>query len=93
MLKPMLGHLIIEPIKEEEKTKGGIVLPDTAEKEDPKKAKVIALGSFKDKRGNDAKSEVKKGDIIIHDAFAREVEEGNKEYQIIKYEDILAIVK
>jgi len=93
MLQPLMGYLLIEPIKEEEKTKSGIVLPDTAEKGDPKKGKIIALGSFKDKKGNDAKAEVKKGDIIIHDAFAREVKEGNKEYQIIKYEDVLAVIK
>jgi len=93
MIKPLTNHLIIEPIKEEEKTKGGIVLPDTAEKEDPKKGKVISLGRFVDKDGNDAKPEVAKGDIVIHDAFAREIKEGNKEYQIIKYEDIMAIVK
>ena len=93
MLNLMTGYLLIEPMKEEEKTKSGIVLPDTAEKEDPKKGKIIALGSFKDKKGNDAKAEVKKGDVVIHDAFARDVKDGDKEYQIIKYEDILAIVK
>ena len=93
MLKPMTGHLLIDPLKEDEKTKGGIVLPDTAEKEDPKKGKIVALGGFRNKQGNDVKPEVKKGDIIVHDAFAREIKDGNKEYQIIKYEDILAIVE
>ena len=90
MLVPLTGHLVIEPIVEEEKTKSGIVLPETSEKEDPKKGKIIALGKLFNRAGKEIKPEVKKGDIVVHDAYAREIKEGSKEYQIIKYEDILA---
>jgi chaperonin GroES len=93
MIKPLANQVLIEPISEKEKTKSGIVLPDTAEKEESKKAKVLALGKIINQDGKEIKAEVKKGDVIVHDGFGREISEDKKEYQIIKYEDILAVIK
>lgn len=93
MIEPLTNYLLVEKVKEEEKTASGIVLPETSEKEDSKKAKVVALGKIVDKHGKEVKPHVKKGDIIIHDAFARDIVEDDKEYQLIKYDDIMAIVK
>lgn len=93
MIKPLSNQVLIEQVKEEDKISGGIVLPETAEKEESKKAKVISLGKITDEKGNEIKAEVKAGDIIIHDAFGHDIKEGDKEYQIISYKDILAIIK
>ena len=92
MIKPLTNQVLIEPVTEEEKTKGGIVLPDTAEKEDSKKAKIVALGAVV-MNGKNIKPEVKKGDLVIHDGFGRELKEKDKKFQLIKYEDILAVIK
>lgn len=46
-IKPLFDHVLIEPIKEEEKTKTGILLPETAEKEKPEQGRVIAIGPGK----------------------------------------------
>ena len=92
MIKPLTNQVLIEPITEEEKTKGGIVLPDTAEKEESKKAKIVALGAVVI-NGKKMIPEVKKGDLVIHDGFGRELKEKGKKYQLIKYEDILAVIK
>jgi chaperonin GroES len=93
MIKPLSNQVLIEKIDENQKTKSGIVLPETVDKEESKKAKIIALGKIINDQGKELRPEVKKGDIIIHDGFGREISEGKKEYQLIKYEDILAVIK
>ena len=93
-LKPIGDKVIVEILKAEEKTKGGIILPDTA-KEKPQEAKVIAVGSGKTlANGKVVTPEVKTGDIIIFGKYSgNEVKVTDKEYLIIEADDILAIVK
>lgn len=93
-LKPIGDKVIVEILKAEEKTKGGIILPDTA-KEKPQEAKVIAVGSGKTlASGKVVAPEVKEGDIIIFGKYSgSEVKIENKEYLIIESDDILAVVK
>lgn len=90
-LKPLAGKVIIEVLKAEEKTKGGIILPDTA-KEKPQEAKVIAVGAGKTtKDGKVIEPEVKDGDIILFSKYSgNEVKLGESEYLIIEQDDILA---
>jgi len=94
MLKPLSDHIVIEPLREEKK-KGGIILPDTVEKERQEKGKVIAVGSGKlDANGKRIPPEVKKGDIVIFTKYGpNEVKIDGKEYLIAREDDILAIVK
>ena len=92
MLKPLTNHVVIEPLKEETKTKAGIVIPETAEKEEPKKGRVVAIGKIIQK-GEEIKPGFKIGDVIIHDAYASTIKDEKKEYLIIKYSDILAVIK
>ena len=94
-IKPIADHILIEPIKEEEKTKAGILLPDTAEKERPEQGKIIAVGpGRKDKKGNFTPLEVKKGDRVLFTKYGpNEIKVGDKEYLIAKEEDILAIIE
>lgn len=93
-LKPLGDKVIVEVLSAEEKTKGGIILPDTA-KEKPQEAKVIAVGSGKTlENGKVVAPEVKTGDIVIFGKYSgSEVKVDDKEYLIIDADDILAIVK
>ena len=93
-LKPLGGKIIVEVLKAEDKTRGGIILPDTA-KEKPQEAKVIAVGSGKTlENGKVIAPDVKAGDIVIFGKYSgSEVKVDGKEYLIIDADDILAIVK
>lgn len=92
-IKPLGDKILVEILEAEEKTKGGIVLPDTA-KEKPQKAKVIAVG--KGKVTDDGKvvpPEVKKGDIVLFGKYSgTELKLDDKELLMLREEDILGIV-
>jgi chaperonin GroES len=81
----------VEPLEAEEKTKGGIVLPDSA-KEKPQKAKVIAVGPGRvTDDGKRIAPSVKKGDTVVFAKYGgSEVEVDDKEYIILRESDILA---
>ncbi|MGC9046617.1 MAG: co-chaperone GroES [Minisyncoccia bacterium] len=95
MFKPIHDKVIIEPIEEEQKTKGGIVLPDTVEKEKPIKGKIIATGPGKrDNNGQIIPMSVKVGDIVLFKKYGPdEFEIDNKKYLIGDEDDILAIIE
>ncbi|MEK7503774.1 MAG: co-chaperone GroES [Patescibacteria group bacterium] len=94
-IKPISDHVLIEPIKGEEKSKGGILLPQTAEKERPEQGKVIAVGpGKKDETGKIIPLEVKAGDRVLFTKYGpNEIKVDDKEYLIAKEEDILAIIE
>ena len=87
--------MIIEPITQEEKTKGGIVLPDTVSKERPEQGKVVAVGSGRlNTKGERMPMEVKKGDVVLFSKYGpNEVKVDGKEYLVAKEDDILAILE
>lgn len=93
-IQPLADRIVVEVLAAKEKTKSGIVLPDTA-KEKPQEAKVIAIG--KGKVTDDGKTvapEVKVGDTILFGKYSgTEITMDDKEYLILREEDILAIVK
>ena len=93
-LKPIGDKIIVEILDAEEKTKGGIVIPDTA-KEKPQQGKVIAVGNGKTlSNGKVVPPSVKPGDRIIFGKYSgNEVAVEESEYLIVNEEDILAIVK
>lgn len=85
-IQPLGENVLIEPLKADAKTASGIVLPDTSE-EKPQEGMVIATG-------DDKKIKVKKGQKIIYSKYSgNEIKVGEKEYLLVKNEDILAIVK
>ena len=94
-IKPLDDHILIEPIKGEEKTKMGILLPETAEKESPEQGKVIAVGPGKKLPSGERMSmDIKKGDKVLFTKYGpNEIKVDNKEYLIAKEEDILAILE
>ncbi|OGZ26944.1 MAG: co-chaperone GroES [Candidatus Nealsonbacteria bacterium RIFOXYB1_FULL_40_15] len=94
-IKPLSDHVLIEPIKGEEKTKSGILLPETAEKERPEQGRVIAAGEGKkNSSGKSFPMEVKKGDKVLFSKYGpTEIKVEGKDYLIAKQEDILAIIE
>jgi chaperonin GroES len=94
-IKPLADHILIEPIKEEERTKAGILLPETAEKERPEQGKVIAIGpGRKTSAGKIIPLEVKVGDKVLFTKYGpNEIKVDDKEYLIAKEEEILAILE
>lgn len=93
-IQPLSDHVLIEPLRQEEKTKSGILLPETVEKEKPEQGKVIAVGpGKKTEDGKVIPMEVKEGDVVLFTKYGpNEVKVGEKEYLIAKEEDILAII-
>ncbi len=92
-IRPLGDKVLIKRLEAEEKTAGGIVLPDTA-KEKPKQGKVIAVGDGKQlESGEKAPFQVKKGDTILFGSFAgTEVTVDGEEYLLMSEDDILAII-
>ena len=94
IIKPLSDHVLIEPLRQEEKTKSGILLPETAEKEKPEQGKIIAVGpGKKTEDGKIIPMEVKEGDVVLFTKYGpNEVTVNEKEYLIAREEDILAII-
>ena len=88
-VKPLADRVIIEPATAEEKTAGGIIIPDTA-KEKPKKGKIIAAGNGK----KDEPLTVKAGDTVLYGQYSgTEIKIDGGDYLIMRESDIFAIVK
>ena len=94
-ITPLSDHILIEALKQEEKTKSGILLPETVEKEKPEQGKVIAVGpGKKTEDGKVIPLEVKAGDVVLFKKYGPdEIKVEDKEYLIASEEDILAIVE
>ena len=90
-MKPLGDRVVVRPMSEEEVTKGGIILPDTA-KERPQRGEIIAAGPGRlDENGKRIAMEVKKGDKVIYAKYAgTEVKENDEELLILRESDILA---
>jgi len=93
-VRPLHDRLIVQRLEEEEKTKGGIIIPDTA-KEKPIEGKVIAVGAGRIKKdGTKIPLEVKKGDRVLYAKYGgTEVRIDGEEYLMMKEDDVLAIIE
>ena len=92
-VKPLGDRVLVQPIEEDEVSKGGIIIPDAA-KEKPLEGKVIAVGTGKlDDDGKAIPFNVKKGDKILMPKYGgTEIKIDGKEYQIMHEDDILAVI-
>ncbi|HHY45428.1 MAG TPA: co-chaperone GroES [Firmicutes bacterium] len=92
VLKPLADRVVVKPIQAEEKTKGGIVLPDTA-KDKPQEGEVIAVGTGRIlDNGTKIPLEVKVGDRVVYSKYSgSEIKIDGEEYLIIRESEILAI--
>ena len=93
-IRPLNEKIVVKRLEAEEKTKGGIVLPDTA-KEKPKEGVVISLGNGKLlESGERAKFQVKEKDKVLFSSYAgTEVKIDGQEYLIMNEDDVLAIIE
>jgi len=93
-IRPLRDRIIVKRLEEEEKTKGGIIIPDTA-KEKPIEGRVIAVGDGKIKEdGTKIPLEVKTGDRVLFAKYGgTEIKIEGEEYLMMKEDDILAIVE
>jgi len=87
-MKPINDRVVVKPAQAEEKTKGGIIIPDTA-KEKPQRGKVISVGPGKD----GVKMTVKKGDTVLYGKYSgQELHHKGVDYLIMREDDILVIL-
>lgn len=92
-LQPLGDRVVVQRLEAEEKTDGGIILPDAA-KEKPQRGKVLAIGDGKiGDDGSRQKLQVKKGDVVVFTSYAgEELKVDGKEVLLMHEEDILAIL-
>jgi len=92
-IKPVGGYILVKP-ETERKTAGGIVLPDTVDKEKPQRGKIVALGTGKlDDKGKKIPFNVKVGDTVLFKKYSPdEIEIDDEDYLIMEENDILAII-
>jgi len=93
-LRPLNDKIVVKRVEAESKTKGGIVLPDTA-KEKPKEGVVVSVGSGKLlENGSRAQFQVKEKDRIIFSSYAgTEVKVDGEEYLVLSEDDVLAVIE
>ena len=93
-IRPLGDRVLIKRVDEEEKSKGGIIIPDTA-KEKPQEGKVIAVGKGKkDEDGKATPLDVKSGDKILFGKYSgTEIKLDGEEHLILREEDILGIIQ
>lgn len=93
-LKPVSDHIVLKTVDAETTTASGIIIPDTAEKERPEKAKVIAVGPGKlGENGNRLPMDVKVGDTVVFKKYAPdEIKVEGETYLVIRAEDVIAII-
>lgn len=93
-IKPLGDRVILKPLRNEEATKSGIILPDTVDKERPEKGEVVATGPGKMLAdGKRSEMSVKAGDKVMFKKYSPdEIKIDNVDYLVISEEDILAII-
>jgi chaperonin GroES len=93
-VRPLNDRIIVKRLEEEEKTKGGIIIPDSA-KEKPVEGKVIAVGDGRiNKEGKKIPMEIKKGDRILFAKYGgTEIKMDGEEYLMMKEDDVLAVIE
>ncbi len=94
MIKPLHDYVLLEKVKEEEKTQSGIILTTKEAKEEPSHGVVVAVGPGKVEDGKLVTVELEAGQKVIYKKYSgTEVKEDKKDYLLIKAEDILAVIE
>lgn len=91
--RPLSDNILVKPLESEEKTKSGIVLPDSA-KEKPQQGKVLAVGPGKIEKGERAPIDIKVSDTIVFGRYSGdEIKVEGEELKIVKLDDVLGVVE
>ena len=94
MIKPLHDYVLLEKVKEEEKTESGIILTTKEAKDEPSHGIVVAKGPGKIEDGKLVEIEINAGDRVIYKKYSgTEIKEDKKDYLLIKAEDILAVIE
>ena len=92
-VRPLHDRIIVKRVEEETKTKGGIIIPDTA-KEKPQEGKVVAVGPGRTEDGKLIKPDVKAGDRILFSKYSgTEIKLNGEEHIIMREEDVLGVIE
>lgn len=92
-VKPLAGYVLVEPKEAQTRTASGIILPESATEEKPQEGKVLATGEALVIDGKTVECPVKSGDTVIYKKWGtNEIKVGDKEYFLIKFEDLMAVV-
>ena len=93
-IRPLHDRILVEPLDAEEKTAGGIIIPDTA-KEKPMEGKIVAVGKgSRNDEGKIAALDVKKGDRILYGKWSgTEVKVDGDDYLIMKESDVMGVIE
>jgi chaperonin GroES len=93
-IKPLSDRILVRRLEAEEKTKGGIIIPDTA-KEKPREGKIVAVGDGRiDDNGKKVPLSIKKGDKVLFNSYAgTDIKVDGEEFLIMKEEDVLGIIE
>ena len=92
-IRPLGDRILVKRVKEEEKTKGGIIIPDTA-KEKPQEGKVVAVGRGKYEDGKLVAPDVKAGDKILFGKYSgSEIKVEGEEHVVLREDDILSVLE
>ena len=94
-IKPLNGYVVIKPLEQEEMTKSGIVIPDTANKEKPQEGEIVAVSATNvSSYGTKLPIELKVGDKVLYGRYSGEdVKVDDVEYKIVEMTSVRAIVK
>ncbi len=93
-IRPLNDRIVVERIEQEEKTAGGIIIPDSAKKK-PKQARVLAVGpGMRDDQGNRQPIDIQTNDIVLFTEWAgSEIEVDGKELLVLKESDVIGILE
>jgi len=92
-VKPLHDRIIVKRLEEESKTKGGLIIPDTA-KEKPQQGKVVAVGAGKREDGKVLPLDVKTGDTVLFTKYAgTEIKLDGEDHLILREDDVLGVVE
>jgi chaperonin GroES len=92
-VRPLHDRIIVKRVEEESKSKGGIIIPDTA-KEKPQEGRVVAVGPGRNEDGKVIKLDVKAGDRILFGKYSgTEIKLNGEEHIIMREEDVLGVIE
>lgn len=93
-IQPLAGFVLIKPKENETKTLSGIILPDSANTEKPSEGKILAVGDATVIDGREVSSPAKVGDNVLYKKWTgNEIKIDGVEYSLLKFEDLMAIIK
>ena len=92
-IRPLGARALVEPLETKEVKKGGIIIPDSA-KEKPMEGRVIAIGKKRDDDGKEIPFDIAVGDTVLMQKYGgTEVKIDDKEYQLVREEDLLGVIE